>query len=70
MSLAEIKREIGKLNAQEHEDLENYLRQLRRWKSPARQAELAQIMRDMDEGKKHSEQEVAALHQRLVEEGR
>ena len=68
MSLAEMKESARQLTAGELDDLALHVEFLRRAGDPARQDEMTR--RISSGGRLHTQEEVMALHERLVAEGR
>ena len=62
MSVAEIKAAIDQLKPQEQEEISRHLRRLRWGDTPERRRELAEIMDEMDAGKKLSLDELKRRH--------
>lgn len=70
MSLAEIKKQIDRLDAEQRNELSAYLLFLRRREDPEWLEELERRNRAMDAGKKVSQEELQRIHEALVREGR
>ena len=70
MSLNEIKAELKTMNRAERVTLAEYLEILNRLDDPKVRVEVSDAMQRMDAGRKVTEQEILAVHQQLLAEGR
>lgn len=70
MSSADLKNEIGKWDQEERSFAEAYLKHLRRKDSLSNQTELESGMREFDEGKSFTIDQVENLHEALKTEGK
>lgn len=66
VSLTEIQEEIAKLSDEDREILAAWLALQRETKTPQFRQELGEAMRRMDAGRKVTEEQVEAAHERLV----
>ena len=69
MGLVELKRAVDDLPMEERLDLAAHIRQSFRVDDPSWQAEIERRLNDCLQGKGHSEEELAALHDRLCASG-
>jgi hypothetical protein len=69
MSLAELKEQVVELTEEERLDLEAWLVRLRLSNDREWLAEINRRMRDMDAGKKVSQDEVLRVHRELLAKG-
>jgi hypothetical protein len=70
MSLAEIRAQVRTMSRSDRLSLAEYLDALNQLDDPAVSTEVNAAMQRMDAGRKISEAEVLAAHERLVAEGR
>ena len=70
MSFAEIRDEVAKLSREERLDLEAYLLFLTQQDDPVYQAELSRRIARMQRGEVVTAEELQAVHERLIAEGR
>lgn len=70
MSVAEVKSSVTRLSLDERLDVAAFIAHLNREQDPEFMAELGQRMDQMRAGRETSQEELEALHRRLVSEGR
>ncbi len=70
MSIEQLQREMEHASDAERLELAMYLRHLRRRNDPEHAAELSRRMKEMDEGKRVTLEEVQRRHEALKTQGR
>jgi hypothetical protein len=70
MSFAELKEKVYTLSEEERLELQHLLLQIRLQNDPGYLAEMDRRMREMDAGKKVTQEEVERRHRELLAQGR